>query len=96
MDTGHSLAWNFGGFVYDVPRCLGSSDALDTAADALVVGYSHFCRARHSNASELCLQKYSAAIRCLRKCLSSVEKACEPATLCAIMIIMVIEVGRGT
>jgi hypothetical protein len=92
-DTRHNLAWNFGGFLYDVPQCLGSNESLDAAAEALIAGYGHFRRSRHMNASELCLQKYSRALRSLRKCLSTAEKACEPATLCAIMIIMVVEVG---
>ena len=93
QDTRHNLAWNFGGFLYDVPQCLGSNESLDTAADALVAGYIHFRKDRHSKADEVCLQKYSRALRSLRKCLSTEEKACEPATLCAIMIIMAVEVG---
>ena len=94
MDTCHNLAWNFGAFIYDVPRWLGSNAALDAAADALVAGYGHFCGARYSNANELCLEKYSRALRALRITLSTVEEACEPATLCAIMIVMMVEVGR--
>lgn len=92
-DTRHNLAWNFGGFLYDVPRSLGSNETLDAAADALVAGYDHFRRSRNSTANEMCLRKYSRALGTLRKSLSTVERACEPATLCAIMIIMVIEVG---
>lgn len=93
MDTRHNLAWNFGDFIYDVPRWLGSNAALDAAADALVASHSHFCRTRYSNANELCLEKYSRALRALRITLSTMEQACEPATLCAIMIIMMTEVG---
>lgn len=95
-DTGHHLAWNFGDFLYDVPRCLGFNESLDAAADALVAGYDHFRRTSYTAASVICLRKYSQALKSLGKCLSTVEVACEPATLCAIMIIMMVEVGKAS
>jgi len=95
IDTGHHLAWNFGDYLYDVPRYLGSNDSLDAAADALVPACSHFRQARYSTANAFCLRKYLRAIKSLRESLSTVEQACEPATLSAIMIIMLLEVGRS-
>jgi hypothetical protein len=96
-DTGHHLAWNFGDFLFDVPRYLGFNEALDPAADALVAGYDHFRRNNgRSTASARCLEKYSQAVKGLRRCLSTVENACEPATLCAIQIIMTVEVSENT
>jgi hypothetical protein len=94
MDTCYNLSWNFGAFLSDVPRYLGTNKALDAAADALVVGYNQFCRSGYANANALCLEKYSLAISSLRHCLSTVEMACDPGTLCAIMIVMVVEVGK--
>ena len=43
IDIGHHLAWNFGSFLYDVPRFLGSNESRDASAKALVAGYDHFC-----------------------------------------------------
>jgi hypothetical protein len=93
-DTGHHLAFNFGVFLHDVPRYLGFNESLDAAADALVAGYDHFrIYGSKTPASVVCLGKYSQAVKSLRKCLSTVENACEPATLCAIQIVMVVEVS---
>lgn len=93
-DTRYSLTWNFGGFLSDVPRYLGSNKALDAAVDALVVGYNRFCISGYANADAFCLEKYSRAISSLRNCLSTIEQACEPGTLCAIMIVMLVEVCK--
>ena len=97
-DTGHHLAWNFGVFLQDVPRYLGFNEALDAAADALVSGHDHFRRnaSRYTTASVICLRKYSQAVKSLRTCLSTVENACEPTTLCAIQIVMTIEVRENS
>lgn len=97
-DTGHHLAWNFGVFLHDVPRYLGFNEALDAAADALVSGYDHFRQStsRYTTASAICLRKYSQAVKSLRTCLSTVENACEPTTLCAIQIVMTIEVRENS
>ena len=93
-DTGHHLTFNFGVFLHGVPRYLGSNESLDTAADALVAGYDHFRRyGTKAPASVICLGKYSQAVKSLRRSLSTVENACEPATLCAIQIVMVVEVS---
>ena len=93
-DTGYHLTFNFGVFLHNVPQYLGSNESLDTAADALVVGYDHFRRyGSKSPASVICLGKYSQAVKSLRRSLSTVEDACEPATLCAIQIVMVVEVS---
>jgi hypothetical protein len=35
-DTSNSLTWNFGAFLEDIPRYLGTNQTLDIAADALV------------------------------------------------------------
>lgn len=94
-DTCRDLPWSFGAFLYEVPRCLGSNESLDAAADALAAGYGHFLRSRHSPASEVCLQKYSKALKSLRNSLSNVETACESATLCSIMIVMLVEVSSS-
>lgn len=97
VDTGHHLAFNFGAFLHDIPRHLGSNESLDTAADALVSGYDHFLRHERSTPpSMVCLRKYSRAVKSLRKGLSTVEDACEPATLCAIQLVMMVEVRKAS
>jgi hypothetical protein len=95
-DTSFHLIWNYGGFLADVPRHLGRNESLDRVSDALVMGYSHFRRARRMTADPVCLDKYAGALRGLRRSLVTTETACEAETLCAIMMLMVVEVSSNS
>jgi hypothetical protein len=90
------LVLNFGGFLKDVPRHLGRNEALDNASDALIAGYNHFRRTRHIATDPMCLYKYTEALRSLRMSLSDTETACETETMCAIQMLMIVEVGSNT
>ena len=85
------LPWNFGLFLEDVPRRLGSNLALDSASGTLVAAYSRFCTG-HTGPDEIILVKYQRTISALRHCLAEPVKAHSSETLCAIMILLIIQV----
>ncbi|MCJ1398996.1 hypothetical protein MMC11_002198 [Xylographa trunciseda] len=93
-DTSVQLPWNFGPFLEDVPRHLGVNESLDTAADALVTAYSQF-RTTGQATNEVGLKKYSTALLALRDCLDVPQIACMTETLCAIMILIILETLLG-
>jgi hypothetical protein len=90
--SSYSLVTSFGIYFTDVPQRLGYNVALDTAADALVAGYSYYRRTGGKWTEPGCLRAYGRALKALRQCLNSVEMACEIETLFAIMIMFTIEV----
>lgn len=89
-DIRFQLSWNFGGFLVDVPRRLGTSAALDAAADALAASHARFCVG--SSPDQSLLAKHSRALRALRYDLNDCIKARSTETLCAIMILMIVQV----
>ena len=85
------LPWNFGSFLSDVPRRLGTNEALDAASQALVASYVHFI-AGEVEATPGVLIKHSNALSALRRCLDDPVKAYSSETLCSTMILLIVQV----
>lgn len=94
MDIRYQLLWNFGGYLADVPRRLGMNPALDVASDALVSVHTSFCSQGHYVHDPRVLAKYSKALVVLRDALDDPDKAYSSETLCAIMLLMIVQVCR--
>jgi hypothetical protein len=90
-DLKYNLSWAYGGFLEDVPRRLGTNEALDTSADALVTAHSSFCA--HRTVSVAALTKYSRALNMLRIYLDDPVKACTSDTLCAVALLLICQVS---
>ena len=76
------LLWNFGVYMREVPRRLGTSAALDAASDALVVSHREFCMARRFGSNHQVLYKHTCALAILRNQLGDTVKARLSETLC--------------
>lgn len=85
------LPWNFGPFLSDIPCRLGTNEALDAAAQALVTSYTHFI-AGDAMASADILIDHSNALSALRQCLDDPVKAYSSETLCSTMILLIVQV----
>lgn len=90
-DLRYNLTWAYGGFLEDIPRRLGTSEALDASVDAVVTAHSHF--SVHKSVSVEALKKYSHALSKLRTYLDDPPKARAPETLCAVMILLICQVS---
>ena len=93
VDIRVQLPWNFGPFLEEVPRRLGTNEALDAASDALITAYTGFCAGEVAPSPEV-LGKHSRALNSLRRCLDDPVKAHSSETLCAIMMLLIHQV-RG-
>lgn len=91
LDIRMQLPLNFGGFLVDLPRRLGSNVALDTVADAFVAAFTGF-RAGQSSPEAKVIMKHNQALKALRCCLSDSTTAQEPETLAAIQMVMIYQV----
>ncbi|KAF5865958.1 hypothetical protein ETB97_001534 [Aspergillus alliaceus] len=80
MDIRWNLAWVYGGFLRDVPARLGTNEALDAAADAVVSMHSSFCATRKMSVQAL--GKYSRALTTLHVCITDDCKGFLPAKGC--------------
>ncbi|KAB8263670.1 hypothetical protein BDV32DRAFT_110916 [Aspergillus pseudonomiae] len=85
-DIRWNLAWMYGGFLRDVPPRLGTNEALDTAADAVISMHSDFCVTR--KLSVQALSKYGRALNTLHTYLDDPVKAASTDTLCAVTILL--------
>lgn len=92
MDPRYSLLWAYGLFLIDVPRRLGTNEALDAAASALVTAYPGVLCPREDVRPQA-LADYSQALKALRKCLNDPVEAYSANTLCAVMILLICQVG---
>ncbi|KAE8372120.1 hypothetical protein BDV26DRAFT_108291 [Aspergillus bertholletiae] len=86
MDIRWNLAWLYGGFMRDVPARLGTNEALDTAADAVVRMHADFCATRKMSVQAL--SKYGRALNTLYAYLDDPVKAASTNTLCAVTILL--------
>ncbi|KAF7597179.1 hypothetical protein BBP40_009519 [Aspergillus hancockii] len=93
-DLRFNLAWAYGGFLRDIPPRLGTNEALDTAADAVVTMHSSFCVTRAMSIHAL--GKYSRALKTLRTYLDDPSKASSTDTLCAVMLLLIAQGLLGT
>ena len=91
LDISVQLVSNFGGFLTLVPRRLGTNEALDAAADALITAYTRY-RSDHKMADSVFLTKHSLALKALHGCLSDPIKAHSSETLCAVMLLLLCQV----
>lgn len=93
VGTGFHVGSIYGGFLYEVPRYLGHSPALDAAAEALIASHTHFCSKGNEAFSKTLLLKYNKAVQALVPQLSAEDTAGDSKTLCAIMMLIIVEVS---
>ncbi|KAJ5513411.1 transcriptional regulator family: Fungal Specific TF [Penicillium fimorum] len=93
-DLRYNMWWSFGIFLEDVPRRLGSNEALDRAVDAVTTAHAGFCT--HQPVSVEALAKYSYALKTLRVYLDNPFQASDSSTLCAVMILLVCQTFMGS
>ena len=94
IEIRYQLLWNFGGYLGDIPRRLGTNQALDAASDALVTAHTNFCSNGYFIPQSDVITKYSEALNALRDTLDDPDKAHSSETLCAIMVLMIVQVGK--
>ncbi|GLI76182.1 hypothetical protein PoHVEF18_004453 [Penicillium ochrochloron] len=92
-DIRYNLGWSFGIFLEDVPRRLGTNDALDRAVDAVTSAHTDFCNRQPGSVQAL--TKYSAALRTLRVYLDDPVHAQETNTLAAVMVLLICQTILG-
>ncbi|CEO60783.1 hypothetical protein PMG11_05323 [Penicillium brasilianum] len=92
-DIRYNLGSTFGLFLEEVPRRLGTNDALDRAVDAITSAHTDFCTRKHGSVQAL--TKYSAALRTLRVYLNDPIHAQETNTLAAVMILLICQSIMG-
>lgn len=90
-DLRYHLSWTYGGYLEDIPKRLGRSDALDAAVDALVYAHSHYASGRKELCPEV-LRRYSHAIATLRISLDDPLQARTANTLCAVTLLLLCHV----
>lgn len=86
-----NLLFNFGGFIIDIPRRLGSNAALDATSDAFVASFTGFRSGRREPDTKV-LRLHGKALKALRSCLEERTTAQASETLCAIQLIMIYQV----
>lgn len=92
-DIRWNLAWMYGGFLRDVPARLGTNEALDTAADAVICMHREFCTSRKVSVKGL--SKYGRALNTLHTYLDDPVKAGSTDTLCAVTILLLCQVRHS-
>lgn len=92
MDLKYNLSWSFGPFLQYVPQRLGSSAALDAAAKVIIAAHSSRCASRRRVSPDVLVQ-YSRALVQLRLALGDIVTAHSLETLCAIMLLLICQVG---
>ena len=92
-DFRYNLWWSFGMFLEDVPRRLGTNEALDRAIDAVTCAHVGFCVGRVGTVEAL--TKYSQALRTLRVYLDDRVHAQSSNTLCAVMVLLICQTFMG-
>ncbi|KAF2100248.1 hypothetical protein NA57DRAFT_73858 [Rhizodiscina lignyota] len=86
-DLRYNLAWSFGDYLEEIPRRLGTNQALDTSAAALVEAHSVLCSRGDVTAGAL--DKYSLALSKLREYLDDPAKAGAPETICSVYLLLI-------
>lgn len=93
-DLRYNLGWSYGFYLYDIPRRLGTNEALDSSADALVTAHSSFCLQGFISVETLV--KYSRALNVLRKYLDDPVKARTSDTLGAVALLLICQVSAAS
>ncbi|KAJ5093942.1 hypothetical protein N7456_009803 [Penicillium angulare] len=91
----YNLWWTFGTFLEDVPRRLGTNEALDRSIEALTAAHSGFCGIQRTGATIEALTKYSQALRTLRVYLDDRVHSQSSNTLCAVMVLLICQTFLG-
>ena len=86
-----NLAWNYGDFLEDAVKRLGTNEALDASIKAIVAAHAAFCIHQDDLTTPLVL--YSSALNKLRICLDDPVKARDVNTLCAVIVLLICQVG---
>lgn len=94
-DVRFNLLGTFGGYIARIPSRLGNSPALDAATDALIAAHTFYCVKSPNNRFQ-CLKKGSLALRAVRDELNDPIKARSSELLCAIMVLMIVQVSLHT
>lgn len=79
----------YGPFIDEIPKRLGRSEALDSAALAWVTAFP--CVRTNQQTREI-YQTCNYAVNKLRTCLDDPEKTSQPETLCAVYMTMIFQV----
>ena len=79
----------YGNFMKEIPRRLGSNSALDAAVYALTVAFASIHKTQPSAEA---IHGYSRALNSLRLCLMDSTRRKSPDTLCAMYLIMMLQV----
>ncbi|KAE8444367.1 hypothetical protein EG329_000567 [Mollisiaceae sp. DMI_Dod_QoI] len=97
-DIRYHLSWTYGGFIDDIPRRIGTNEALDAAVAALVSAHSTLAsrRVTDGQVSFGSLAKYSYALKTLRLYLNDRSRARKAETLCAVMLLLICQSFLGT
>lgn len=90
VDARFNLGLNYGMYMQEVPRVLGISDSLDTAAHAVICAHEDACLERP--VSQNTLKHYLRALQVLRLSLDNPVKAQSSETLYAIMLLLTCQV----
>jgi hypothetical protein len=81
----------YGPFIEDIPKRLGTNEALDAAALAFVAAFPWL----HTRQLSLeTYHKFTHALKALRVCLNDPVRAGTPETLCAVYMTMICQVSR--
>ncbi|KAM3457995.1 hypothetical protein MY3296_000645 [Beauveria thailandica] len=84
-DRRFNLAWTYGTFLEKVPQRIGSNEALDVAANALVASHRDFATRRPVTPDSLA--KYSDAIQALTQSLNDPIASRSLETICAVILL---------
>ncbi|KKK21013.1 hypothetical protein ARAM_005093 [Aspergillus rambellii] len=90
-DLRYNLMWAYGDYLTLVPAHLGFNEALDAAVDALVTTHATFSSRKEVTVASL--MKYSRALSALRGCLDNPRKAGTSETLCAVSLLLLVQVS---
>jgi hypothetical protein len=80
---------SYGNFLRQLPRRVHTNEALEAAVDAFDAAFSS---PANQEGSVLRLRKYGAALKALRVCLCNPAKAITVETLCAVYLVMLVQV----
>ncbi|KAJ5225863.1 hypothetical protein N7468_007088, partial [Penicillium chermesinum] len=92
-DPRYNVWWSFGPFLEDVPRRLGTNEALDRAIDVLTTSHNDVCNGRVGTVGALA--KYSHALRTLSVYVEDPRHAQDSNTLCAVMVLLIAQMFLG-
>lgn len=82
----------YGEFMKEIPQRLGSNSALDAAVYALTAAFASI---RKDRPSAEAINSYCRALKTVRLCLINPVQRKSPDTLCAMYLIMVLQVRLG-